>query len=879
MFRAFRFPILALVVLGLAATCFGQQSQDVRLPKPAPLGKPAENSKEGGSSPQEKADDRTKLNLVGQTDTQSGENRRNDNVQLTPLDNNVLKELNQRIGTTATIVREFTADRSYYGSEYGNPPSTPVHVQSPRPFAGLHGSVFASHLNSVFSARSFFQVGDVGPGHENNYGFDLSAPLWRRAQLSIQGNQQKNRKMVNGNVLVPLANERTALAQDPVMHAYIQRILDAYPRELPNRTDIDPRMLNTNSPQTVDGSTGGAQFSQGFGTKDLVVTRYLYVTQKVDAFQFLPGNNPDSTTRSHQARVTWTHRWTPSDLTDLSFGYDRLSSLVVPEPNNIGPYINTGGLSPLGTVLEVPIDRIEKMFRPAAQWRHEGGRYAFSLGFEWVRRQFDGVQSGAKLGHFFFRNDFGNSAITNLRLGQTSIGFKGFGNTERRFRSLELAGYFTGSWAATRSLSVNYGVRYQPSPAPYEVDGRTTIPYSCDCNNFAPRLGLAYRLPGKWGVLRAGYGLQYGSIHPAIYSQLRYNPPDYKLIVLPQPNIVNPVGGTELPSAIFVFDSNFVSPYTHSYNLSWEGELGAGWKVQVGYAGSRTFKLIEGLTYNRGQTGPGMDLTSGNVNDRRPNPNYSEIYFFLNTGRGWFDAGKVTLLVPRWRGLSFETSYWISKAIDLGANYSDLATQLTTHNQWEFEAHQDLRQLSTFDQPHSWLTRFAYDLPKLETLPNWLRAVAGGWNLTGVILLKQGTPFSVQSGSDSPGFGNVDGVLGDRPDVADTSVLGRTIGNPDTSKSLLPKSAFRFIQPGTLRGNLANNTFRKGSIRTVNAAISRAFSLGGDRRLRFRAESVNFLNTPQFAAPVANLTDPSFGVITNTLNEGRTFRFGVNFEF
>jgi len=49
--------------------------------------------------------------------------------------------------------------------------------------------------------------------------------------------------------------------------------------------------------------------------------------------------------------------------------------------------------------------------------------------------------------------------------------------------------------------------------------------------------------------------------------------------------------------------------------------------------------------------------------------------------------------------------------------------------------------------------------------------------------------------------------------------------------------------------------------------------------LRFRAESINFLNTLQFAEPSFNLVSPSFGAITNTLNDGRVFRFRLQLQF
>ncbi len=68
--------------------------------------------------------------LAGRTDTQSGEARRNENVQFNLVDNNAMREFRQRMGTTATIVGEFTPDRSYFGAEYGAAPSAPIHLRS-----------------------------------------------------------------------------------------------------------------------------------------------------------------------------------------------------------------------------------------------------------------------------------------------------------------------------------------------------------------------------------------------------------------------------------------------------------------------------------------------------------------------------------------------------------------------------------------------------------------------------------------------------------------------------------------------------------------------------------------------------------------------------
>jgi hypothetical protein len=201
------------------------------------------------------------------------------------------------------------------------------------------------------------------------------------------------------------------------------------------------------------------------------------------------------------------------------------------------------------------------------------------------------------------------------------------------------------------------------------------------------------------------------------------------------------------------------------------------------------------------------------------------------------------------------------------------------YSQTEFDVQQDLKGPSLFDQSHAFLLRGQYEQPKLNDAPSFVGAVFGKWNLAVITLAKTGMPFTVIAGSDGPGFGNVDGTNGDRPNLLDPAVLGRKIGDPDTSQSLLPRSAFASIPVGQMRGNLGNGVFRRGGIFNLNASVSRSWALRNERSLTFRAESVNFTNTPQFAEPIADLTNPAFGKITNTLNDGRAFRANLQLRF
>src|SRR5437762_13662384 len=94
----------------------------------------------------------------------------------------------------------------------------------------FYGGISFTHSNSIFSARSFFQVGSVKPAHENNYGFVAGVGLWPGAHLTLDGSGQKLRGSVNGNVLVALASERVPLTTDAGAYHLLQLSIDRYPR-------------------------------------------------------------------------------------------------------------------------------------------------------------------------------------------------------------------------------------------------------------------------------------------------------------------------------------------------------------------------------------------------------------------------------------------------------------------------------------------------------------------------------------------------------------------------------------------------------------------------------------------------------------------------
>ncbi len=837
----------------------------------------------------EQASQRTTLNLLGQVDTASGEGRRNENVSLTLIDNNVLKELNVRMGTTATIVREFQAERRYFGKEFGGAPSGPLHVRSSSS-RGIHGNASWTHGNSIFSARSFFQVGGVQPARSNDYGGTFTTPLWEGGNLTLTGGQRKLRGQVNGNILVPAANERTPTATDPATRAIVQSILDAYPDELPNRTDINERALNTNAPQNIDDHRAGATYDQAAGEKDRFIFRYNLTLQSVDAFQLVGGQNPDTTTKNHDARVTWTRTWNPTTSTDFSIGYNRVSSVLVPDNSSLGPLIFFGNtMTFIGPSTTVPLDRAQNIFRYAGRIQRTSGDHTLYAGFDLSRRQINGFESNRHRGAFFFKADFGRTRLENLLLGTPSSYFRGIGDATRGFRSW-MPNFFVGDvWRASRRLTLNFGARYELVPAPSEVNHLSRIPYDCDCNNIAPALGFAYRLHDRWGVFRASYGLQYGEVFSTTYMRARFNPPEILTLNIDSPTLVNPLqdfelGGTnpDQRTDFNLLDPELATPYSHQYNFTWELRPTGNWVLELGYVGSRSHKLLTGWTDNRARLVEGIEATTSNTNDRRPDPRYADVFHILNGSRAFYDAAKITLRAPNWAGLDLNASYWWSKAIDLGSDYTNTAVGRDARRNLspsESNVHGTMKGLSRFDQPHALLINAAYETPSQGTGNRYVDSIIGGWQATGVMLLKTGTPFTLDTGSDAPGFGNLDGSSSDRPNVVDPSVLGAKIDHPDTAGQLLPRSAFSFPTLDQSSGNLGRNTFRKDGIFNVNVGLARRFRLKGDTSLQLRVESLNFLNHAQFEEPGKSLNDNTFAQITNTLNEGRSFQFTLNLSF
>ena len=826
----------------------------------------------------------------------------NPNVFVVKLDTN---EINRQIltrGANPVLMTEFRSQENSFGAPFGFPLRR---VEFARPGALLrswHGSLYEAHQNSSLNARSFFTVGDLLPSRRNEYGATAGGPLAPgKLFADFAWSQTRDSGYVNGNIQVPLPEERIPRSPDPETNDFIARLLAAYPNESPNLPHVSKRHLNTNSPRDIRSTAFSTRMEYRPLPNDQVVFEQRFFDSTEQPFELVVGQNPVTYLRPQSYHLFHSHTFSPATISRVGFNFDRLAvfldttesykNLLAPLGITTVPDISlgrSGDISSIGPGPSYPRLRVENRFHLAPEVTHVRGNHTFSAGILVSRLQTNDLQSDNSRGLYEFNRNFGHSTVENFLLGQPSAFKINLGDFYRGFRNWEHAVYFHDRIRVRPDLTLSLGVRYEALTAPTEVNGLTPIAFGTDANNFAPQFGFAWNPRGGKVAIRGGYGLSFGAIFPLLYQRARFNPPAVRVIsVDDNPSLVNPLQGVELTSGgsersgLNLLSPDLVVPYTHLYTLSIERELPAGLFFRVGYMGSRTFKLPWEVITNRAELVPGIPSTTSTINDRRPDPRFQDISTITNGATAYYDSLNLAVEKRLSRTMTWSVRYIFSKAINTGdTTFADIGTG--RHKSMEpYDIVGDLKGPEAFDTPHALTVSYRYQLPGLGG-QGVRAAVFGGWRLYGVLALRSGVPYMLHTGSDALGHGNVDGLGQDRPNLLNPSILGKSVDHPDTSKTILRPEFFDSNIPVGGRGNLGFNTFRLDGTNNWNIAVEKDFYLrGADQTpaLLVRSEFFNFLNAPQFDSYAPHVANEVFGSITNTANRGRIIQFLLRVRF
>ena len=871
----------------------------------------------------------------------------NPNIFVYRMDLNVLrKRLTIVRGADTQSIQEFQPEQNYFGSEFGAPlrEFTPL---GSRPVASLwHSSLSGYFENSVLNARSFFNVGPLRPSRSNEFVVTSGGPL-ASEKLSVLARYGRLHRSgeVNGNVQVPKnAAERVPLSGDPQVSAIVSSLLQAYPTDLPNLPHVTIRQLNTNAPQEIDSTEGLLRLDYIPKENTSAAFRYTINDYAEDPFELVIGKNPQTDLRSQGVHTSLTRAFSPNTLGRIGFHYDRSKALLQPTDQftelfqSLGlstvPDVDFRGDSfqDLGPGKQFPRFRVRNQFHVFGDLSKTAGRHTLKMGWGTARIQVNDLQSDNSRGTLIFATDFGNSEVENFLLGRPSRLRKTLGNLYRGFRNWEHFLYIGDRIRLTPTLQLSLGLRYELATAPTEVNGLTDVGYSTDWTNFAPRFGLAWN-PGRGSTtVRAAYGISYGSVFPVTYQQARFNPPAVQVVVSSASDdlvtaLTNPLQFAEEQqrSALNRLSPDLVTPYSHQYTLTVERSLPGSFSVRLAYIGMRSFHLFFQNVTNRARpcnsivtnnSGEPCNNTTSNTDARRLDPRFSSITNIESGSNSYYDAAQVSLEKRLSQGLMFRATYTFGKNIDHGGDFTNTASGVENPQEVgnptsELTSRVDgLKGWSLFDTPHALSISYSYALPFAGAATGWKGLLLSDWEVSGTTIFQSGTPFHFHTGSDAPGFGNVDGERQDRPNLRDPSILGISVDDPDTAASVVgvdtcirpnqrgPDGELLLgpdgkppqymvckyfdtnIEPGG-RGNLGYNLFRKDGTNNWNFSIGKTVRFQGRREkvLQFRAAFLNLFNHAQFEKPGVSMASPRFGLLTNTVNKGRVVQLSLRLNF
>jgi hypothetical protein len=504
-------------------------------------------------------------------------------------------------------LQEFSVQTNSFDVQYGANAGAVVNVVTKSGTNNWHGTAFEFVRNAVVNAANRFSTKGVDPLKRNQFGGTIGGAVKKDKSFFFFGYQDTRIRSQNNasNAIVPTPAN---LAGD--FSAYLDPNNPANPKGGPGKSPIvindpatrlpfpdqsnigplDPVALNFAkflpiSQAGVDGRVTFAtplsqnfreyvaRFDQVLRGQDRLFVRF-YLDRYIHAPSF-DGKNlltigTGSTVQSQNYAVSYT--WVPKAtlVNNLVVDVVRAASTRgqggnVPQMNDLGSTIfqlpkehggirsfNVTGYWNIGQFTDAGFFRNTGNIRDQVTWTH--GNHTINFGGDFERDQSNIRNTDLENGAFTFADNTTHLALASFLLGHLFTFSQTSGDySDSRQNVIGL--YAADKWRVRPSLTVDYGLRWEPQVPMKEIYGRiqqfrpdayaagvhsTVIPtapaglffvgdeyqgikvpatgQTGDFNNFAPRVGFAYDLTGSGKtVIRGGGGSFYYSRLPGLF--------------------------------------------------------------------------------------------------------------------------------------------------------------------------------------------------------------------------------------------------------------------------------------------------------------------------------------------------------------------------
>ena len=438
---------------------------------------------------------------------------------------------------------------------------------------------------------------------------------------------------------------------------------------------------------------------------------------------------------------------------------------------------------------------------------------------------------------------------------------------------------------------------------------------SPDKNNFAPRVGFAWQpRSDNRLVFRGGYGVYYDRANSRLLNNQILDFPYYTLaqafltpistpfVQVPQPNqfpllfnnaSVFPFGGppaflpraASIPFPATVQDvsangiypdlHDFRTPYIQQYGFGIENEFANNWMLNLSYVGSAGRKMYRLVDLNQAVA----ETALGPAGVYSPGLSALAVQGFgLHVMQSSSDSSYNSLqasIKKRFSyGLQFLASYTWSHSFDDYSGDPTGTSDVTVVPGNQAPGMLNNYASSDFDRRHRFVFSGIYDLPKFyKGSTGFAKQAVNGWELSSVIQLQSGTPFSVLTNDTAFIQARANYVPGCDP-AEGGSVRSRLdmYFNTACFSSATADAAGGF-------GNTGRNILHGPNQKNVDISVVKFFPVTERTKVEFRSEFFNAFNNVSFQNPDNVIASPSFGQILEPSTGPRVIQFALKVNF
>lgn len=643
----------------------------------------------------------------------------------------------------------------------------------------------------------------------------------------------------------------------------------------------------------------------------------------------------NSTLLAESAAFNDTHTFSPTLLNEFRFGFTRFGLNGAPLDfgtnlaNKVGlPGVNISDITsaftqivfsptdiqPLGANSNQPFIGYYNTYQWIDNVTRIMGAHSLKAGFSYTARQRNQFNVNTPTGRFTFQpqltsncagiasgcsvNSNTGFSVASFLLGYASSISRDYRQGITGERKHEIGVFLQDDYKVSSRLTLNLGLRWDflsPYTEIYNrmanfdpASGRMVVASenatftgglgvgralrTNSYGDFGPRIGLAWSaLPDNRLIVRAGYGIFYNEPLTGGSSQMTRNPPfgitqSYNTSLLPTLQLSNGIPAIPTLSASApltgalgsTFDPLLKDERGQNWNFNLQRQIGKDFLVEAAYVGSHATRLLIDTNINQARAVVGVSDQNINRPYHALLPNVTNITQVQSRGYALYHALQMKATKRFSRDFMFLASYTWGRSIDIVSDVESSAL-----NAYNFNSD---RGLSNFDVRHNLVMSWNY------TLPFGAKRFWGGWEVSGIVNLRTGLPFTVtqSQGLLSTGTGN-------RPN----RVASGTLANP-TPDLWFDPSAFTPTADNTgTYGNSGRDILIGPPQRTLDVSFVKNTRFGERVRHQLRVELFNALNTPQFAAPNSTIGTAGVGTITSLLYNTpmRQIQLAMKLEF